>query len=190
METIINFNSFGKFDDEQLFNFCYDNKELRIERDSKGQIIIMAPTGLETSFFNSDLAYEIIKWNKKYKKGKVSVSNGGYTLQNGAMRSPDVGFVSNERLKKISDDERKKFSKVCPDFIIELISESDSINYTKEKMEEWMENGCRLGWLIDSKNQKTYIYRENGERIIQTFEHELSGENVLEGLSIKLSELI
>ncbi len=162
---------------------------MSIERDSKGQIIIIAPTGLETSFSNSDLAYEIIKWNKKYKKGKFSDSNGGYTLQNGAMRAPDVGFVSNERLENITNDERKKFSKVCPDFVIELISESDSINYTKEKMEEWMENGCRLGWLIDSKNRKTFIYRKNGERIIQSFEHELSGENVLEGLLIKLSEL-
>ncbi len=189
MKLVVETKSFGGFTDDELYLFCVANQELRIERNSKGQLVFMAPTGLETSFFNTDLIGEIRDWNRKHRLGKVSDSNGGYTLPNGAMRAPDVGFVSNERWETVPTEERKKFARICPDFVVELMSENDTLTESREKMEEWMENGCRLGWLLDPQNRKTYIYRENGERLIRNFSEKLSGENVLPDFELDLTEI-
>lgn len=179
-----------EFNEDEFFKFCDANKELRIEKNSKGQLIIMPPTGLETSFDNSNLNADLVIWNRKYQLGKVSDSNGAYTLPNGAVYAPDVAWVSNTRWALVTVEDRKKFAHVCPNFVIELMSESDTLAEAKAKMEEWMENGVQLGWLIDPKESKTYIYRENGERIIQDFSQKLLGENVLPHFEMNLSEIL
>jgi Uma2 family endonuclease len=189
MPIVVETRTLDRFTDEELYEFCLANKALRIERNRKGQLEIMPPTGLETSFHNSDLNAELKLWNRQHKLGLVSDSNGGYTLPNGAMRVPDVAWISQERWAGVPAEDRKRFAHVCPDFVIELLSESDSLKDAKAKMEEWRENGCRLGWLIDPASRSVLIYRENGEIIIHPFGQALSGENVLPGFALDLSEI-
>ena len=189
MHLTINTHTLGKFGDEELYEFCMANKNLRVERNREGQIIIMAPTGLETSFYNADILTELNIWNKDKKLGKVSDSNGGFTLPNQAMRVPDVAWISLNRWEKVPEEDRKKFAHVCPDFVIELMSESDSLKEMQPKMSEWIENGCRLAWLIYPKERKTFIYRENRETMETLFEKTLSGEDVLPGFGLTLASI-
>jgi len=186
-QLTVNFDVLG-LNDEQLFKLCSSNKGIKIERNSKGELIFMAPTGIESSFYNSDLNAELIFWNRKSQTGKVTGSSGGYFLKNGAMRSPDAAWISNERLSKYSKKQLESFFPECPDFVVEIMSKTDALKSAKEKMQEWIENGCRLGWLIDPHGKKTYIYRENGEiEIVRGFDSELSGETVCKGFKFKLS---
>ena len=191
MRLAINIPQIDTFSDDELYMFCRANPELRIERNEKGQIVIMPPTGIETSFRNSDLVTEINIWNRKTRLGRVSDSNGGYTLSDSSMRAPDVAWISNERLSTVSSSELKKFAHVCPDFVIELMSESDELTDLKEKMNKWLLNGVRLGWLIDPKRGQTYIYRAvKGEDVgVILFSEILSGEEVLPELEIRLTNI-
>jgi Uma2 family endonuclease len=178
------------FSDEELFEFCRANPDLRIERDEHGQIFIKMPTGIKTSIANSELNAELVIWNRKHKAGKVTDAEGGYTLKDSSMRVPDVAWVSNERLAPVSDADLKKFAHVCPDFVIELCSESDELKELKAKMEKWISNGVRLGWLINPKSESTFIYRPNKEVEVKTFNETLSGENVLTGFELTLPNII
>ena len=176
--------------EEQFFLLCARNKELRIERDKHQNIIIMAPTGYETGNYNLELGAELSIWNRKTKLGICLDCNAGFTLPNKAIRSPDVSWVSKEKDEKLTKKDRKRFAHICPDFVIELVSLSDSLKQQKEKMEEWIENGCRLGWLIDPETRTAYIYKPNMEPEKIPFSKTLSGENVLPGFELKLDEII
>jgi len=175
--------------DDEFFNFCIQNSNLRIERDSNQNIIIMHPTGNITSNRNINIGSLLYIWNRKHSLGYVFDSNAGFTLPDKSMRSPDAAWIKKERWEKISMEDRERFTHICPDFIIELKSASDSINQLKEKMQEWMENGCRLGWLIMPDERKSIIYRANGTQEEVTFEKKLSGEDVLPGFELDLKEL-
>ncbi len=176
--------------DDKLFDFCVQNRDLRIERTKEGKLSIMLPVGSDGSSKEASLIGELIQWNKKYKLGKVFSSAGGFILSNGSMRSPDVSFIKMDRWKATPLLKRKKFAPICPDFVAELRSESDSLNKLKEKMTEWMANGCRLAWLIDPLGEKAYIYRPNKEiEEISSFNEKLSGEDVLPDFELDLSEL-
>ena len=191
MRLAINIPQIDTFSDDELYMFCRANPELRIERNEKGQIVIMPPTGIETSFRNSDLNFRIYAWNIQSRLGRVSDSNGGYTLPDSSMRAPDVAWISKERLATVPSSDLKKFAHVCPDFVIELMSESDELTDLKEKMNKWLLNGVRLGWLIDPKRRQTHIYRfalgEDAEVI--SFSETLSGEEVLPGLEVRLTDI-
>jgi len=191
MRLAINIPQIDVFSDEELYTFCRANPELRIERNEKGQIIIMPPAGIETSFRNSDLLTEINIWNRKTRLGRVSDSNGGYTLPDSSMRAPDVAWVSNEQLANVTLSDLKKFAHICPDFIIELMSESDEIADLKEKMVKWIDNGVRLGWLIEPKKRQTYVYRlSNGiDYEVIPFAEKLYGDEVLPGLELRLTDI-
>ena len=180
-----------KMDDDEFFHFCQENANLKFERDSKGQIIIMSPTAILSGDRNSEINFQLRAWNKKKKSGRIVDSDTGFYLKNKAMRNPDAAWISNEQFNKLSEKEIKKsFAYVCPDFIVELKSYSDTIESLKSKMNEWMENGCRLGWLIDADSETVYIYELNkSERIHQGFDLPLSGEPVLSGFELVLSEL-
>ncbi len=178
------------FSDDELYAFCLANPELRIERDEEGHILIMPPTGLESSFTNGDLQTEVSIWNRKTKSGRVSDSNGGYTLPDTSMRAPDVGWISKERLTKVLPEELKKFAHVCPDFVIEVRSESDSIKQLQDKMKKWLENGVRLGWLVDPQTQTTTIYRPNHQPEDKPFTETLSGEDVLQGFTMNVADVL
>lgn len=175
--------------DEEFFYFCHDNKDFKFERTSEGQIILMSPTGFITGDRNRSIIKQISIWNDQYKLGRAVDSDTGFYLANGAMRNPDSAWVSNERLKNISAEELKGFPHLCPDFIVELKSASDRIEDLKKKMNEWMHNGCRLGWLIDADEEIVYVYHNSQETIHNGFDNPLSGERVLPGFSLILSEL-
>jgi Uma2 family endonuclease len=176
--------------DEEFFNFCQQNHDLRLERDSNKQIYIMAPTGFYTGSFNSGIIGELYLWNRKSKKGKVFESNTGFTLPDGAVFSPDAAWVSNEKISLLTEEEKNKFAPVCPNFVIELKSPSDNLKQLKSKMLKWIENGASLGWLIDPGNKQVFIYRaDNSISIIQGFNNKLSGENILPGFELDLQIL-
>ncbi|NES80707.1 MAG: Uma2 family endonuclease [Moorea sp. SIO2B7] len=150
-------------DDDQFFEFCQVNRDLRIERTLDGEIIIMPPTGGETSDRNSDINFQLRLWNRQTKLGKVFESSCGFKLPNGADRSPDASWIKLERWESLSKEQRKKFIPLCPDFVIELRSPSDRVKDLKEKMEEYMDNGARLGWLIEPNSRRVYIYRPGAD---------------------------
>ena len=175
--------------DDEFFHFCQENQELKMERTSSGQIIIMSPTFFSTGDQNSEIITQLRNWNKKYKLGKAVDSDTGFYLPNGAMRNPDAAWVSHERLKQIDPSELNKFPHLVPDFIVELKSSSDRIHDLKIKMQEWMTNGCRLGWLIDPDEEVVYVYEGTEMREHKGFDASLSGEPVLPGFELVLSEL-
>jgi Uma2 family endonuclease len=176
--------------DEEFFHFCQDNRDVKFERAFNGQIIIMSPTTFITGDRNHEILYQLRKWNKKNKLGRAVDSDTGFYLPNGAMRNPDAAWVSNENLAKVPESELDSFPRLCPDFIVELKSKSDSTKELKEKMKEWMDNGCRLGWLIDADEEIVYAYEVGKEvREHKNFDLPISGEPVLSGFELILSEL-
>ncbi len=173
--------------DDAFFNFCVQNRDVRLERDTGGQIIIMAPADLSIGSMISVISGELFIWNRQYKSGNAFGSATGFTLPDGAVFSPDAAWVSNEKIALLSEDDKSKFAPVCPDFICELKSPSDRLNTLKNKMLKWIENGARLAWLIDPESKKVFIYREDGSvSIIQGFNNKLSGEDVLPGFELDL----
>lgn len=189
MRIALNLDVIGPFSDIQLYEFCMANKDLRIERDAQGQLFIMSPTGTETSFYNYDIGFELGIWNRKYKLGKISESTGGYLLPDGSMRAPDIAWVSNSQLKSLSNEDSKGFMKLCPDFVIDLMSEHDNFVESNKKMKAWMLNGVRLAWLISPQESMTYIYHINQESSIQDFNIPLSGLDVLPDFQLDLSKI-
>ena len=175
--------------DEEFFHFCQDNKDFKFERTSDGQIIPISPTGFITGDRNRSIIKQISIWNDMHKLGRAVDSDTGFYLGNGAMRNPDAAWVSNERLKGVSPAELDGFPHLCPDFIVELRSKGDTIKELKAKMNEWMENGCRVGWLIDADEEVVYVYHNQTETIHNGFDTPLSAEPVLPGFTLVLSEL-
>jgi Uma2 family endonuclease len=175
--------------EEEFFQFCVANKDIRVEKNSSGEILIMPPTGSETGIFDAGLTSEISAWNKKTKAGKVFGSSAGFTLPNKAVRSPDAAWISSGRWDQVAEDDRKKFAHICPDFIAEIAPPSDSVMDLQVKMEEWMENGCRLGWLIHPERKKVYVYTA-GEREPEVLPFgKIIGGDILPGLEVDLNEL-
>lgn len=172
--------------DEQFLQFCLANKHMRIERDKDRNIIIMPPVHFDSSKRETSVTTDLDMWARK-NGGEALNASAGYTLPSGAVRSPDASWVSSERLAKMPDSERKKFAAVVPDFVVEVRSKSDRLKAVKDKMLEWIENGVRLGWLIDPKTKTTYIYRENGSvEVLESFDRTLTGEDVMEGFEFDL----
>lgn len=176
--------------DEQYFQMCQNNRDLKFERTAKGVLLIMPPTGGETSNRNADLTFQVQAWSRQNNLGKTFDSNGGFKLPNGADRSPDASWVKIERWNALTPEQREKFIPLCPDFVVELRSPSDSLTELREKMQEYIANGARLGWLIDRKNQRVEIYRPNQEVEILENPASLSGEDVLPGFILDLNPIM
>ena len=186
---VLQFSPVIEMNDEQFFEFCQANRDLRIERNSEGEIIIMPPTGWETGDKNAEITMQLRIWAKQDGRGRSADSSAGYKMPNGATVSPDASWVSNERLEKISPAKRRQFLPLAPDFVVELRSESDSLSKLKEKMAEYIDNGVSLGWLIDATEKKIYVYRP--EREVETLENpsEISGEPLLKSFALNLKEI-
>ena len=179
-----------RMSEEDFFAFCQANRDFRIERDEEGNIIIMTPTGSETGTYNVKISALLFNWNEEQSGGYVFDSSTGFRLVNGAVRSPDASWVSKDKWESLSLEDRRKFAPICPDFVIELRSETDSLDKLKEKMLEYIANGCLLGWLIDRPHQSVFIYRANGTiSLIESFDQSLAGEAVLPGFVFPLSVL-
>lgn len=178
-----------KMDDDEFFDFCQRNKKMRIEMDKYGSITIMPPTGSETGLKNFKLIGNFWVWVEKDKKGVAFDSSTGFRLPNGAKRSPDLSWMTLEKWNAIPAAKRKKFAPVCPDFVVELRSETDSLRKLKNKMQEYIENGASLGWLIDATTRKVYVYRPNEEVKVLENPSEISGEPLLKGFVLNLKEI-
>jgi Uma2 family endonuclease len=175
--------------DEQFFQLCQNNRDLRFERTAAGELIIMPPTGSDTGNRNFDIAVELGIWNKQTKLGKGFDSSTGFKLSNGKDISPDVAWIKKERWDSLNPGEQNKFAPIAPDFIIELRSPSDNLKPLQEKMEEYIENGVKLAWLIDRKQRKVYIYRPG--QLIEELDNPrtLTGEEILPGFVLDLMEI-
>jgi Uma2 family endonuclease len=175
-----------KVSDEQFLEFVRANPDRRLERTATGQIVIMAPTGSEGGSYNAELSADTVFWNRQTQTGKVFDSSSGFRLPNGAIRSPDVGWVEQSRWEALTPEERKGFAPICPDFVIELASESDAVPELQAKMQEYLENGCQLGWLILPQTRTVEIYRPGCPVATQPFSTPLSGEAILPGFRLEL----
>jgi Uma2 family endonuclease len=176
-------------DDEQFFQFCQQNSELRLERSSQGKILIMSPEGPTSGSGNARLARFFDEWAEIDGTGRVFGSSTGFTLPNGAVRSPDVSWVLNSRFKSLSRRELERFPRICPDFVLELRSRTDRLPTLQKKMEEYIANGARLGWLIDPKPKTIHIYRPNADLEILVNPAELKGDPVLPKFRLKLDRV-
>lgn len=185
----LDINSIFDLTDDQFFELCQRNRDLKFERNSTGELIIMTPTGGETSNSNAGLTSQLWLWNDRSELGKVFDSSGGFKLPNGADRSPDASWVKLDRWEALTPEQRQKFPPLCPDFVVELLSPSDSLKTTQEKMREYLENGARLGWLINRKMRQVEIYRSNRDVEVVDSPTTLSGEEVLPGFLLKLESI-
>jgi Uma2 family endonuclease len=149
--------------DEQFFEFCRLNRDWRIERTAEGDLIIMAPAGGETGTRNAFLTTFLTNWALQDGTGVPFDSSTGFNLPNGATRSPDVAWVKRSRLAPLTPEQKRQFLPLCPDFVIELRSPSDRLKTIQDKMQEYIDNGAQLGWLIDPLDRRVYIYRPDAE---------------------------
>lgn len=145
--------------DEQFYEFCRTNQNLRIERLATGEVIVMPPAFSDTGNRNAKILYQVMAWAEKDGTGETFDSSTGFTLPNGSTKSPDVSWIRLERWEQLSDDQKASFAPICPDFVVELRSSSDSLQRLQEKMVEYLENGVQLGLLVDRKNQTVHLYR-------------------------------
>ncbi len=175
--------------DDQLYEFSQLNRDLQIERNSRGELILMPPTGGETSERNAEITMQLRLWAKQNGEGTTFDSSGGFLLSNGAVRSPDAAWVRYSRLNALTAEARKKFIPLCPDFLIELRSPTDSLSVIREKMQEYLENGTQLAWLIDPEHRRVYVY--SAPDLVCELENpeKLSGEPLLPGFELNLSEI-
>ncbi len=191
MQLPLHIPQIDRFSDDELVQFCLANPELNIERDENGILYInMSPTHLLTSSNNSELNGEFVIWNRKAKAGKVIDSSGGFFLKDKSMKAPDVAWIRREQWDALSKKEKHSFPYLAPDFVLELVSDSDNLHTVKGKMGKWLDNGVRLAWLVSPDEKLTYIYRPGHPVETKTFTEMLSGENVLVGFETVLAEIL
>ena len=184
----LNVQSVG-LSDKQFEILCRDNPDKRIELTAERELIIMPPTGFITGSRNAELIYALVAWSKKDGTGLCFDSSTLFTLPNGAKRSPDASWISLERCNALTDEEKEGFAPICPDFVLELRSPSDTLSVLQDKMTEYIENGAQLGWLIDPKNRCIHIYRPNQAAEILMNAESISGDPVLKGFVLNLTEI-
>ncbi|MBE9115183.1 Uma2 family endonuclease [Lusitaniella coriacea LEGE 07157] len=171
---------------EQFETLAQVNRDLRLERNTQGELIVNPPTGSETGHRNVKIAYQVVKWVEEGGGGVPFDSSTGFILPNGATRSPDVAWIAQDRWDKLTPEEREGFAPLCPDFVVELRSKSDAMEPLRRKMREYIANGTRLGWLLDRKNRRVEVYPQG--RAVEVLENPktLSGEDILPGFVLQL----
>lgn len=175
-----------KLTDEEFFKLAIAHQDLQMERTPTGEIVIMQPTGGNTGKRNANLTIDLGLWNRQTKLGVVFDSSTEFNLPNGGNRSPDAAWIQLERWNALSEEERETFPPICPDFVIELRSASDSFKKLQEKMQEYLTSGIRLGWLIDPKNRRVEIYRQGKEVEVLDSPTSITGEDVMPGFVLEL----
>jgi len=175
--------------DEQFSKLCQANPDIKLERTAKGELIVMPLTGGETGDRNSEINFQLRAWNKQNLLGKVFDSSTGFKLPNGADRSPDASWVKLERWQALTPAQRQKFPPLAPDFVVELRSTTDELKPLQNKMQEYRDNGVRLGWLLDPQNQSVEIYRQGQDVEVVRMPATLSGEDVLPGFVLNLQDI-
>lgn len=182
----VNLNPIIQLTDNQFYQLCRENPEVKFERNAKGELLIMPPTGGETGNHNFEISVEFGIWNRQTKLGICFDSSTCFKLPNGANRSPDVAWIRKERWNALTSQEQEKFPPIAPDFVLELMSPSDSLRETQAKMQEYIDNGVKLGWLINPKMRQVEIFCIGKPIEILASPQELSGEDVLPGFILNL----
>jgi len=175
--------------EEQFVLLCQENPDLQIELSAQGELVIMPPTGLKTGLRNSLLTYELVAWAKIDGTGLVFDSSTLFTLPNGAKRSPDASWVRREKWDTLTEEQQEKFAQICPDFVVELRSPTDRLSVLQEKMQEYIDNGALLGWLIDPLEKRVSVYRPGQPVELLNDPDTLSGDPVLLGFVLHVREL-
>ncbi len=189
LPLLVHFQPVLQLTDDQFYELCQLNRELRIERTAQGELLIMPPTGWEASEYNAEICMQLRQWAKREGTGTTTDSSGGFILPNTAVRSPDAAWIRHDRLTTLTAEQRKKFLPLCPDFVLELRSPTDSLSVLQDKMQEYMENGAQLGWLIDPVRRQVFIYRP--DLPVEQLEKpdSVSGEPLLPGFRLDLREI-
>ena len=182
----INLNSVVELDEDQFYELCRSNPDVKFERNAKRELIIMSPTGGITGKYNADIVTDLNLWNRQKKLGIVFDSSTGFKLPNGADRSPDAAWLSLKRWNQLSLKQQEKFVPLCPNFVIELRSSSDNLKTLQDKMNEYRNNGTLLGWLINPQDKQVEIYRRGQPKEVLNQPPSLSGEDILPDFVLNL----
>lgn len=179
-----------RFSDEEFYQFCADNSDQRIERDTNHQVTIMPPVSSESSSSNGELFRQLANWNIEHESGKTFESSAGFYLKTGAMLSPDASWIAWENWNALSPENQRGFAHICPDFVVELLSPTDRLTDTMRKMDHWLEAGAKLGWLIAPGTESVYIF-EPGQpvRPVVGFDQELVAGPLMPGFKLELRRL-
>ncbi len=184
----LNVKSIG-LTEEQFELLCRDNRDLRIELSAEGELIVMPPTGTKTGWRNGKIIYQLIQWAEQDGTGLCFDSSTLFTLPNKAKRSPDASWLKRDRWDKLTGKEQDGFAPVCPDFVIELCSPTDSLSTLQKKMKEYLTNGASLGWLFDPPHKRVYIYRPGQTVELLEDPETISGDPELPGLLFRVQEI-
>ena len=179
----------AQLSDDDYFAFCAANPDLRLERTSRGEIVIVPPAGMESDYRCIEVGGELRDWAKKTGRGKAFGSSAEFFLPDGSALSPDAAWVSNERLASVSHTERRRFPHLVPEFIAEVMSPSDRLPAAKRKMAVWMANGVELAWLLDGEKKCVHVYRQGCETRILVGPDSITGEGPLEGFILELGSI-
>jgi Uma2 family endonuclease len=185
----VNLSPLFELDDSTFYQLCQNNPDVKFERTAKGELVVMSPVGGEGGKREADIITDLNIWNRQAKLGVVFSSSSGFKLPNGADRSPDAAWVKQERWDALTPVQQRKFPPIAPDFVIELRSESDELETLRAKMQEYMDNGVRLGWLINPQDQQAEIYRQGQSVEVLNAPESLSGEVVLPGFNLDLNQI-
>ncbi len=186
----VNLHPVIELTDEQFYQLCLNNRDLKFERTANGELLIMPPTGGETGRRNTKITTQLENWSSQNNLGVVFDSSTCFKLPNGADRSPDAAWVKRERWDSLTPEQKEKFPPICPDFVVELRSPTDSIEKLREKMREYLANSCLLGWLIDPQTQQVEIYRPSQDIKVLQSPAALSGEDVLPEFVLNLQPIM
>lgn len=180
----------GSMSDEDFLRFCHENQNLRIERNSNLEVILMSPVSTLSGLHSSEIFLQLASWAKQDGRGLAFDSSTGFTLPDRSVLSPDASWLSIAKWNNLSTEEKDKFAPVCPDFVVEVCSKSDDPEALKEKMRTWIENGAHLAWLIDPRSQVSFIFRPGKiEERIDGMTIKIKGEGPVEGFVLDLSLL-
>lgn len=185
----VSFPALVQMTDEQFYEFCLANRDLRIERTAKGEVIIMPPAFSDTGNRNSKITAQLEVWAEQDGTGEVFDSSAGFTLPNGATRSPDASWIRSERWNALTDEQKASFAPICPDFVIELRSSSDTLSGLQAKMQEYIENGAVLGFLIDRKNTTVHVYRLGQAPEVLEKPETVNGDPELPGFVLRMAKI-
>ena len=186
---VLNLDTVG-LTNEQFYRLCQMNRDWQFERNARGELIIMPPVGGVSGNREAGLIAELYNWNRQTKLGKVFSSSTIFRLPNGGDRSPDVAWVKLERWESLTGEQQEKFPPICPDFVIELRSRTDSLEVLQNKMQDYLDSGLKLGWLINPQNEEVEVYRSSQSMELIKLPASLSGENILPGFVLELTEIL
>lgn len=190
MVVTLNLQPTVELTDQQFEQICNNNRDLKFERTAQGDLVIMALTGGETGERNAELNGQLWLWNRQTRLGHLYDSSTGFRLSNGAIRSPDAAWVSQERWNALTPEQRKKWVPLCPDFVIELKSSSDEVEDLRLKMQEYLANGLSLGWLIDPETQIVEIYRASQPIEVLHHPRTISANEIMPGFILDVTRIL